>query len=258
MAPKKNKERTSMPSIEVDALRNEATPIVHNLLAAALMECCEPSLVRAITDHALFDEAVESCVDDLLAFARKDPSATGSLRAIAQGYSSFKAVAHYRLANALHRKGGLIKPDDESIAASIDFISYRGKMLSGAEIHPRCTIGCRFVLDHGWGTVIGETSLVGDDCYILGGVVLGATGIASNVREKRHPTIGRRVQIGACARVFGPVNIGDDAFIGPHCVIRHDVEAHSRVLLKSTVQVVKAHPEAIKAGHFQEGRLAHD
>jgi serine O-acetyltransferase len=258
MESKVSKERTSMPVIEVDELRSEARPIVHNLLAAALMECCEPGLVQAITGHALFDEAMDGCVEDLLAFARKDPSATGSLRAIAQGYSSFKAVAHYRLANALHRKGGLIKPDDESIATSIDFISYRGKMLSGAEIHPRCSIGGRFVLDHGWGTVIGETSLVGDDCYILGGVVLGATGIASNAREKRHPTIGHRVQIGACARVFGPVNIGNDAFIGPHCTIRHDVEAHSRVLLRSTLQVVKTRQVATGVDSFHGERVAHD
>jgi len=243
---------------ETGASRDEALPIVHNLLAAALMECCEPGLVKAIKSHASFDAAVDDCADDLLAFARKDPAAGGSLRAIAQGYSSFKAVAHYRLANALHREGALIRPDDDSICASIDFLSCRGKMLSGAEIHPRCTIGRRFVLDHGWGTVIGETAFLGDDCYVLGGVVLGAIGIADNPRAKRHPTIGHRVQIGAYARVFGPVSIGDDAFIGAHCVVRHDVKAHSRVLLKSTLQIIKERVGARIIEPRCEGRLSHE
>jgi serine O-acetyltransferase len=127
--------------------------------------------------------------------------------------------------------------DESSYYASL--VSSRGKMLSGAELHPRCSIGKRFVLDHGVGTVFGETAVVGDDCYVLGGVTLGAIGIAANPCGKRHPTIGNRVQIGAFARIFGCVNIGDDVFIGSHCTVTSDVPAGSKVALRSCVQIVK-------------------
>ena len=66
-------------------------------------------------------------------------------------------------------------------------------MVSRAEIHPAATIGNNFVLDHGVGTVIGETSEIGDNAYILGGVILGASGISQNPSERRHPKIGDNV-----------------------------------------------------------------
>ncbi|WP_424804682.1 serine O-acetyltransferase, partial [Pseudomonas viridiflava] len=93
----------------------------------------------------------------------------------------------------------------QSLAASI---SRRGKMLSGAEIDFRSRIGSRFVIDHGVGTVIGETTVIGNDCYILGGVTLGARGISSNGAVPRHPRIGNHVQIGAFANVLGNVSVG--------------------------------------------------
>ena len=78
-------------------------------------------------------------------------------------------------------------------------------VLSGAEIHPAARIGRRFVLDHGYGTVIGETCEIGHDCYILCGVTLGARGIANNPDGKRHPRLGNNVEVGSGARVLGYV-----------------------------------------------------
>jgi serine O-acetyltransferase len=89
------------------------------------------------------------------------------------------------------------------------------------------------------GTVFGETAKIGDDCYILGGVTLGACGISNNINGKRHPTIGNRVQVGAFSRIFGTVNIGDDVFIGPHCTITEDISENSRVILRTSLQVTK-------------------
>lgn len=111
-------------------------------------------------------------------------------------------------------------------------------MLSGAEVHFRSKIGARFIIDHGVGTVIGETSIIGDDCYILGGVTLGARGISSNASTQRHPKIGNRVQIGAFASVLGSVSIGDDAFIGPGCIVTKDVPPSARVQVKTSLQVL--------------------
>lgn len=111
-------------------------------------------------------------------------------------------------------------------------------MLSGAEIHFRSRIGARFIIDHGMGTVIGETSTIGDDCYVLGGVTLGARGISDNPSSPRHPTLGNRVQIGAFASVLGAIHVGDGAFIGPGCIITKDVPAAARVQVKTSLQVV--------------------
>ncbi|WP_341317362.1 hypothetical protein WN982_39445 [Paraburkholderia sp. IMGN_8] len=100
--------------------------------------------------HSRFDAALLAAEGDLQAFAAKDPASRGRIHDIAFGYSSYKAVLHYRLVRALNE---MVADDNdatreiESVAA---LVSSRGKLLSGAEIHPRRYIGQRFVLDHGW------------------------------------------------------------------------------------------------------------
>ena len=86
--------------------------------------------------------------------------------------------------------------------------------------------------------MIGETSIIGDDCYLLGGVTLGARGISSNPSVQRHPKIGNRVQIGAFASVLGFIDIGDDVLIGPGCIVTQDIPPGARVQVKTSLQVV--------------------
>ncbi|SIT43843.1 Serine acetyltransferase [Paraburkholderia ribeironis] len=222
--------------------------IVRNLMNAALMECCSPHMVDLIVNDARFDRVSQCCEDDLLAFARKDPAAQGRASDIAFGYGSYKAVLHYRMAHMLLDKIMTEGDPRRELASAAMLVSSRGKFVSGAEIHARCKIGQRFVLDHGYGTVIGETTEIGDDCYVLGGVVLGATGISGNPEGKRHPTIGNRVEIGAFARVFGNVIIGDDVFIAPHCVIKNDIAADSIVTLRTELQVTQRRSMAASRG----------
>ncbi len=208
-------------------------------LQAALWECCSPACIRYLNSTSLMDEVIAVLMEDVHAFVSKDPASGGNPLMIIQAYTSFKAVLHYRLANAMHHfvATHAVQMGDTALYAPL--ISARGKMLSGAELHFKCRIGARFVLDHGVGTVFGETSVIGDDCYILGGVTLGASGISGNPFGKRHPTIGNRVQIGAFSRIFGPVTIGDDVFVGPHCTINEDVAAKSRVTLRTSLQIVR-------------------
>ncbi len=110
-------------------------------------------------------------------------------------------------------------------------ITRRGKLLSGAEIHFNSRIGRRFVLDHGYGTVIGETSVIGDDCYILGGVTLGSRLIAANTQGPRHPNLGDRVQVGMNSSLLGHIRIADDVFIGSGCLVTQDVPAGQKITL---------------------------
>ena len=71
------------------------------------------------------------------------------------------------------------------------------RFFTGIEIHPGARIGKRFFIDHGMGVVIGETTIIGDDCLLYQGVTLGGTG---KERGKRHPTLGNNVVVSAGAK----------------------------------------------------------
>ena len=200
----------------------------------ALMECTTQTHIVLFKKHSYL-KALEKIRCDFQAYLQKDPACYQNARLLIQ-YTSFKAVLHYRLANQMIQDG---------LSLEVAFaLSNRGKCLSGAEIHPCATLGERFVLDHGVGAVIGETAVVGADCYMLGGVILGANGIAHNQRQKRHPTVGNAVQIGTRAKILGDVHIGDHVFIGADCLITDNIPSHHRVVLRTTHQVTKANTMA--------------
>jgi serine O-acetyltransferase len=102
------------------------------------------------------------------------------------------------------------------------WLSHWSRWLTGIEIHPGASIGRRVFIDHGMGVVIGETAEVGDDCTLYHGVTLG--GVKWD-RVKRHPTLGRRVVVGAGAKILGPILVGDGAKIGSNAVVVRDVPA---------------------------------
>jgi serine O-acetyltransferase len=96
------------------------------------------------------------------------------------------------------------------------WLSQFGRWLTGIEIHPGARIGRRLFIDHGMGVVIGETAEIGDDCTLYHGVTLGGTAWH---REKRHPTLGNNVVVGAGAKILGPITIGDGARVGSNSVV---------------------------------------
>lgn len=94
------------------------------------------------------------------------------------------------------------------------------KLIFGVEIHPKAKIGKNLFIDHGIGTVIGETSIIGDNCLIYHNVTLGSV---KNIKSKRHPTIGNNVMIGTGAVILGNIIIGDNVKIGANATILKDV-----------------------------------
>src|SRR5690606_38622338 len=78
--------------------------------------------------------------------------------------------------------------------------------------------------DHGMGVVIGETAELGDDVMLYHGVTLGGR---SSEREKRHPTLGDHVTVGAGAAILGPVTIGDHCVMGAQAVETNGAPEHS-------------------------------
>lgn len=126
-------------------------------------------------------------------------------------YPGVRAVIIHRLAHASWNQGFYF------IARLLSEI---GRFLTGIEIHPAAKIGAGLVIDHGMGVVIGETSIIGDDCTLFHGATLG--GVA-NIRGKRHPTLGDRVMVGAGAKVLGDIKIGNGAKIGANSVVLKSV-----------------------------------
>lgn len=189
---------------------------------------------HALSYRASVDPVVDLVERDLDAYCARDPAANDPL-CVLRTCTGFLALAHHRLAHLLYSQRG------ESPDASLGAAALQQKILCafGLDIHPGAQIGAGLVLDHCAGTVIGETTEIGDHCYILGGVVLGAIGIADNPMTKRHPTIGARTEIGAFARVLGPVAVGDDCFIAPHTVVTDDIPANTRVTVINQLQLLR-------------------
>jgi serine O-acetyltransferase len=103
-------------------------------------------------------------------------------------------------------------------------ISQMGRFFTGIEIHPGATIGKGLVIDHGMGVVIGETTVIGDNCTLYQGVTLGGTG---KDHGKRHPTLGDNVMVGAGAKVLGPFTIGDNTKIAANAVVLEEIPENS-------------------------------
>jgi serine O-acetyltransferase len=108
------------------------------------------------------------------------------------------------------------------------FTSQIGRWLTGIEIHPGAQIGSCVFIDHGMGVVIGETAEVGDGCTIYQGVTLGGTSLYRG--EKRHPTLGPGVVVGAGAKVLGGFLVGAGARIGSNAVVVRSVPAGATVV----------------------------
>ena len=94
------------------------------------------------------------------------------------------------------------------------------RWLTNVDIHPGAKIGRRFFIDHGSGVVIGETSEVGNDVTLYHGVTLGGT---TWNKEKRHPTLGDNVLVGAGAKILGAITLGNNVRIGANSVVIKDV-----------------------------------
>ena len=97
------------------------------------------------------------------------------------------------------------------------------EILTGIELPCETVVGRRFRIDHFGGIIISGDAVFGDDCVIRNGVTVGLrhTGI------RGAPIIGNRVDIGAGAKILGPIHVGNDVAIGANAVVLKDVPANS-------------------------------
>ncbi len=155
--------------------------------------------------------------DDIRSVFERDPAARSTVEVLL-AYPGLHAVWSHRVAHRLWRW---------RLKLIARLLSQLTRWLTGIEIHPGATIGDRFFIDHGMGVVIGETAEIGDDCTLYHGVTLGGT---SREKQKRHPTLGKGVVVGAGAKILGPITIGDNARVGCNSVVVKDVPAGATVV----------------------------
>jgi serine O-acetyltransferase len=149
-------------------------------------------------------------VDSIIA---RDPAARNRLEVILC-YPGLHAVWLHRIAHFLWQIG---------LKLIARFLSHISRFLTGIEIHPGVVVGKRVFIDHGLGVVIGETTVIGDDCTIYQGVTLGGTSLHKGT--KRHPTLESGVVVSAGAKVLGGFTVGKGARIGSNAVVLKAVPA---------------------------------
>jgi serine O-acetyltransferase len=172
---------------------------------------------------------------DIRATFDGDPAAK-STDEIVYSYPGLQAIAVYRVAHRLFELGVPMLPR---------MMTEHMHGVTGIDIHPGAQIGEGFVVDHGTGVVIGETTEIGNGVRIYQGVTLGALslpkGAGNHYRgKKRHPTIEDDVIIYAGATILGgDTVIGARSLIGGNVWLTESVPPDTRVMIENPRLVKK-------------------
>jgi len=167
-----------------------------------------------------------------------DPAAR-SFDEIIFSYPGIQAITVYRIAHRLYQLEIPILPRTMSEYAH---------STTGIDIHPGATIGERFVIDHGTGIVIGETTVIGNNVRIYQGVTLGAHSLPVNAGHrlrgtKRHPTIEDDVIIYAGATILGGETvIGKRSVVGGNVWLTKSIPPDTRVIMKNPELIYHQQP----------------
>jgi|LauGreDrversion4_2_1035121.scaffolds.fasta_scaffold09122_3 serine O-acetyltransferase len=207
--------------------RSEISALLSHI-ETSLTRLCKPvvaderevlALIDGYTEHLPEFHAV--LLEDAQAIYTGDPAAK-SVDEVILAYPGFLAIAVYRIAHWLHQQKIQIVPR---------MLSEYAHRLTGIDIHPGATIGRSFVIDHGTGIVIGETTIIHDNVKIYQGVTLGALSVDKSMADtQRHPTIERDVVIYANATILGGKTvIGAGSIVGGNVWITESIAPGSRV-----------------------------
>ena len=153
----------------------------------------------------------ERLKEDLQCVKDRDPAARSNIE-IMLLYPGYKAVRAYRRAHWCYK---------HKMFFLARAISQHAVKKTNIEIHPGATIGKGLIIDHGTGCVIGETTIIGDDCLLYHGVTLGGNG---KDKDKRHPTLKNHVMVGCNASVLGNITIGNNVQIGSNSVVVKSID----------------------------------
>ncbi|WP_112313025.1 serine O-acetyltransferase EpsC [Pseudogemmobacter bohemicus] len=162
---------------------------------------------------------------DVVAAFRADPAARG-VDEVLLCYPGLRALINHRLAHRLFTLG---------LPLIARLISEMAHGETGIDIHPGARIGESFFIDHGTGTVIGATAIIGDRVQLFQGVTLGAKSFPTDPQGNvvkglpRHPIIEDDVVIYSGATVLGRVTIGQGSVLGGNVWVTGDVAPWSMI-----------------------------
>jgi serine O-acetyltransferase len=149
---------------------------------------------------------------ELIKYIRERDPAKPTFMEVVLAYPGFHAVGLHRVGHFLWRR---------KLRALARVWSHLARFLTGIEIHPGATIGKNLFIDHGMGTVIGETAVIEDNVTLYHGVTLGGKG--GSVTGKRHPTLRAGCIVGAGAQVLGDITVGIGAKVGANAVVNKSI-----------------------------------
>ena len=191
-------------------------------------EKAEEKSDRAVRSAASRFPAIRfSLKADAQAAYEGDPAAR-NIREVILSYPCMKSLTIHRIAHELYRLNVPIIPR---------MMSEYAHAQTGIDIHPGAKIGSSFFIDHGTGTVIGETAVIGSNVKIYQGVTLGALSFPRDAcgalikGAKRHPTIEDDVTIYANATILGDITIGRGTTIGSNVWIKESVAPNTLVTI---------------------------
>ena len=213
----------ALDSIQIELLLDQnKTRFIAILAEINKDETTSKSREVAESFYALLPELYSSMQKDAQAILDTDPAAD-CIQEIINSYPGFLAIEVYRIANAITSLTNCLLPR---------ILTEYAHSKTGIDIHPSATIGVPFIIDHGTGIVIGETTTIGKHVSIYQGVTLGALQVEKSMQEKkRHPTVEDHVIIYANATILGGSTIiGNHSIIGGNTFITKSVNPYSFVM----------------------------
>ena len=179
--------------------------------------------------NSILPDIYEQLKGDAIFYIDSDPAAT-SVREVQVTYPGFFAIMVYRIAHQLWLRKVPLLPR---------ILSELAHSRTGIDIHPAAVIGNPFMIDHGTGIVIGETTVIGNYVKVYQGVTLGALSVSvDKAHTKRHPTIEDNVVIYSGATILGgDTVIGHDSVIGGNVWLTNSIEPFTKVFHKSQIIV---------------------
>ncbi len=163
------------------------------------------------------EDILQYFASDVTSAFKKDPAAK-NLVEVLTSYPGIQAVLLHRIAHFFWELGLPFVPR---------YVSNIARQITGIDIHPGAKIGKNLFIDHGTGVVIGETAEIGDNVTLYQGVTLGGIHLEA---EKRHPTLGSNIVVGAGAKLLGPITLGDNVKVGANSVVTMDIPSNSIVV----------------------------
>lgn len=173
---------------------------------------------------------------DVRAAFEGDPAAK-SHDEIIFSYPGVYAIMVYRIAHIIFKLG---------IPQLPRIMAEHAHSMTGIDIHPGAVIGKQFVIDHGTGLVIGETSIIGDNVRIYQNVTIGALSLPPGAGEKlrgakRHPTIEDDVIVYSGATILGgDTVIGKGSVVGGNVWLTESVPPGTKVFIESPRLIYKS------------------